>query len=91
MDIIVEPAQNEYASVVYSNPVNALQSYVYPTELECSLTMPQERLISTDGTKTNVIKISVMGVPDGISPYINETLMTGSRRSAVFIFIQNNL
>ena len=62
---------------VYTNPVDTIRSYVYHTEVQCSVTVPQERLISTDGTSTNVVKISIMGVPDGVSPYVNETLLTG--------------
>lgn len=62
---------------VYSNPVDTMRSYVYSTEVQCSIVEPQERLISTDGTAANVVKISIMGVPDGVSPYVNETLLTG--------------
>lgn len=58
---------------------------MYATAYTCDRKEPLEQLVSVDGTK-NVTKIYVLGIPDGVSPYVNETLIIGDETLRLYIF-----
>lgn len=78
-------ATKDAGKILFRNPIDTIRSHVYATEHECDLKEPREQLVHVDGRK-NVIKIYVFGIPVGVSPYANETLITGNEPRRLYIF-----
>lgn len=72
---------------LYRNPLDAYNMYVYPLEFDCDITEPVERIITIDNVHSdNAIKIYVFGVPDGVSPYVNEAMIVKDTVRRLYIF-----
>lgn len=73
--------------ILYKNPLNVYNMYVYPMEFDCNITEPIERIITTDNVQSDTaIKVYAFGVPDGVSPYINETMIVKNSTRRLYIF-----
>lgn len=73
--------------VFYRNPIDMYGKYVYPLEFDCNITEPVERIITTDSVHSdNAVKIYVFGVPDGVSPYVNEAMIVKNTIRRLYIF-----
>ncbi|CAI6374961.1 unnamed protein product [Macrosiphum euphorbiae] len=76
--------------VLFKNPIDTRKNNVYATPYSCDIREPETRMVSVDGTK-NLQKVHVMGIPTGVSPYVNETLVDGAERRRFYIFSENKL
>lgn len=73
--------------MLYRNPLNTYNMYVYPLEFDCDIKEPVERIITTDNVHSeNAIKIYVFGIPDGVSPYVNEAMILKDTVRRLYIF-----
>lgn len=73
--------------ILYKNPINTQGSFVYSTNYDCKIHEPVERILTVDTTNSdNAVKIYVFGVPDGVSPYVNEAMIPDNVVRRLYIF-----
>lgn len=83
---------NNFDLVLYKNPIDTRKSFIYPTEYDCDIREPVERILTVDTVNSdNAIKIYVLGVPDGVSPYINEAMIPDGTVRRLYIFSNKEL
>lgn len=69
----------------YQNFLDTERSFVDATEYSCTITEPVKHVL-TKQLSNETIGIFLMGIPDGVSPYVNEALIPKNIIRRLYIF-----
>lgn len=69
----------------YQNLLNLDNAFTYATEYSCTITEPLKRTLKKQ-LSNDMLDVFLMGIPDGISPYVNSALIPKNIARRLYIF-----